>query len=789
MAALDETDSNVEFVTRSACAWDGSASGSGSGGGGSCASGGNATGGIGEDANLSWIVVGQLVATATTCAARARRLPRPATRLITGSAAPKDLHAPQPSHPLSSTNCSLSPPPRVPPLRSYTVERSTGFALAAALLNAPLLAVAHRIKRLDDAIESAVEALRSAHMDLLERPLYISPASAQAPAATTAELVAHSALLNKMNAVANFWESQSLGVRVFLPVLGGVNVTLASLVSLAAVTLPTLLLRAVRLKEGLRATGRVLQGRLGRRGSAALSWQDAARRALQRRRQDSVAEGGGGDQQAAMAARVVSAFKSAPSRPRSALQAGGGGGGGEAAAASPPAGEAGGLNVKNPAPPPPPATQKPGAAPSPPNPAPAAASAGQTGMKQPARAEAASSHQEEDPASDKAEEGDTRQPDSSLVQAPPAQSKPEPEPGAPAEAPAAPSLPTAPQVSEAQQSPPPAGRGAPAAGGGLQQPRAPSATDSMSFFALPPLPVQQPPQQGSPLPPLATQQPPPGTPTLAPAFGLAPPGAVASGVGGWLDQQVWGPVGTSSGSGAGLAFAAGPPPPQQAHWPLGGSAGGGATQPGPPPPAPAQPGRDANAALSLLLRQSLHIGVRQAGEAGPAAPSAGQQLPGGSPISRSHVRQLVQAHAERAAVAAAAGSPEKPGGDARGPPPGFSRGHAGGSSGSSSAPAAAQAPGLPAAGVTGEAGGKGRSSRRRQNPQQHQQGAGEQQATTSRHGSNDHHTANSSSGGGKPTAAERPAQPLPARGAAVMTNGGNSTRGHHHQKPRVAFME
>lgn len=84
MASLDETDSNVEFVTLNTCSWDGASGGSG--GSGPCAADGasedasddasDGTAGTADPgaqglqyANLSWLVLGHAVATATTCEA------------------------------------------------------------------------------------------------------------------------------------------------------------------------------------------------------------------------------------------------------------------------------------------------------------------------------------------------------------------------------------------------------------------------------------------------------------------------------------------------------------------------------------------------------------------------------------------------------------------------------------------------------------------------------------------------------------------------------------------------
>ena len=134
-------------------------------------------------------------------------------------------------------------------------------SVCAACLNVPLLLVAHRIKRLDDAMESAVGLLRSAYADLLERPLLWLDAEGRAQA-QVAEMVAFSAVLNRIDAVLAYWEEQSIGVRLVVPGMGAVNVTLTTLLSLAVVTLPTLLRRAMRLKSGAEAARRLVSAAL-----------------------------------------------------------------------------------------------------------------------------------------------------------------------------------------------------------------------------------------------------------------------------------------------------------------------------------------------------------------------------------------------------------------------------------------------------------------------------------------------------------------------------------------------
>mmetsp|Transcript_39400 Transcript_39400/g.75489 ORF Transcript_39400/g.75489 Transcript_39400/m.75489 type:complete len:693 (+) Transcript_39400:128-2206(+) len=101
------------------------------------------------------------------------------------------------------------------------LTQHAGWAVAAMVMNAPLLWLTIAVKQVDDALYDVVSMMSGHFMVFVELPMGKS----------AEEMTAYSITLKKMQVVSQFWQTQDLGVDVTVPGLGHLTLNLAALVS------------------------------------------------------------------------------------------------------------------------------------------------------------------------------------------------------------------------------------------------------------------------------------------------------------------------------------------------------------------------------------------------------------------------------------------------------------------------------------------------------------------------------------------------------------------------------
>jgi len=158
------------------------------------------------------------------------------------------------------------------------VTKHEYLAAATLVMDLALLWTTYRVLRLDDAIRDHADTLISAQLRLAEVPL-----------GEGASAAAQGVLLHKLEAFSKYWQTQSLGLALEVPMVGSVTLSATGMVSLLLASLPSLYELLTRLPSallpGLRIAGR--EGgsagmRLARKAGANLASAAAAAAAVAR---------------------------------------------------------------------------------------------------------------------------------------------------------------------------------------------------------------------------------------------------------------------------------------------------------------------------------------------------------------------------------------------------------------------------------------------------------------------------------------------------------------------------